>query len=138
MFFCSMQVTTIKVRIYHCDSYGHVNNARYLEFLEEARWNWLQPLIDNGAIDTSKYSFVLVNLCIAYRSPLVAGDIAEVKVGIPEFGNASMKLKQEIWNKSKDKIASEAEVSFVILNNETGRPIPITEEWKVKLKGLST
>jgi len=28
----------IKVRNYHLDRFGHVNNARYLEFLEEGRW----------------------------------------------------------------------------------------------------
>lgn len=28
--------TQIKVRGYHLDVYQHVNNARYLEFLEEA------------------------------------------------------------------------------------------------------
>lgn len=28
--------TFIKVRGYHLDVYQHVNNARYLEFLEEA------------------------------------------------------------------------------------------------------
>ena len=31
--------TQIKVRGYHLDVYQHVNNARYLEFLEEARWD---------------------------------------------------------------------------------------------------
>jgi len=34
-----MHTTQIKVRGYHCDFYGHVNNARFLEFLEEARWS---------------------------------------------------------------------------------------------------
>ena len=32
----------IKVRGFHTDLYGHVNNARYLEFLEEARWEFLE------------------------------------------------------------------------------------------------
>ena len=31
--------TQIKVRGYHLDVYQHVNNARYTEFLEEARWD---------------------------------------------------------------------------------------------------
>lgn len=31
-----MQPTQIHVRGYHLDGYGHVNNARYLEFLEES------------------------------------------------------------------------------------------------------
>ena len=34
--------TQIKVRGYHLDGYQHVNNARYLEFLEEARWHGLE------------------------------------------------------------------------------------------------
>ena len=34
--------TQIKVRGYHLDVYQHVNNARYLEFLEEARWHGLE------------------------------------------------------------------------------------------------
>ena len=34
--------TYIKVRGYHLDGYQHVNNARYLEFLEEARWGYLE------------------------------------------------------------------------------------------------
>ena len=33
-----MSTTRISVRGYHEDRFGHVNNARYLEFLEEARW----------------------------------------------------------------------------------------------------
>ena len=36
--------TQIKVRGYHLDVYQHVNNARYLEFLEEARWDGLEKI----------------------------------------------------------------------------------------------
>lgn len=32
------------MRSYHLDGYGHVNNARYLEFLEEARGHGLKLL----------------------------------------------------------------------------------------------
>ena len=34
-------MTKIVIRGYHLDAYRHVNNARYLEFLEEARWQYL-------------------------------------------------------------------------------------------------
>jgi thioesterase-3 len=34
------------VRGYHLDLFGHVNNARYLEFLEEARWDWFEQRTD--------------------------------------------------------------------------------------------
>jgi len=30
-----MSDTAIRIRNYHLDGYGHVNNARYLEFLDK-------------------------------------------------------------------------------------------------------
>lgn len=36
----------IKIRGYHTDSYQHVNNARYLEFLEEARWQIVEEFME--------------------------------------------------------------------------------------------
>lgn len=33
---------TVRVLNYHLDGYGHVNNARYLEFLEAARWHFFE------------------------------------------------------------------------------------------------
>lgn len=35
-------VIVLKVRGYHVDVFGHVNHARYLEFLEEARWAFFE------------------------------------------------------------------------------------------------
>ena len=34
----SISHVSMRVRGYHLDGYGHVNNARYLEFMEEGRW----------------------------------------------------------------------------------------------------
>ncbi|MEK9712132.1 MAG: thioesterase family protein, partial [Thalassolituus sp.] len=31
----------IRVRGYHLDVYQHVNNGRYMEFIEEARWAFM-------------------------------------------------------------------------------------------------
>ena len=42
--------TDIRVRGYHLDLYGHVNNARYLEFLEEARWDLFDNNLDPMAL----------------------------------------------------------------------------------------
>ena len=42
-----IHTTDITVRGYHLDLYRHVNNARYLEFLEEARWQFME---DSGLI----------------------------------------------------------------------------------------
>jgi len=41
-------ITEIKVRGYHMDFYGHINNARYLELLEEGRWSLSLSLMERS------------------------------------------------------------------------------------------
>ncbi|MCP4023889.1 MAG: thioesterase, partial [Desulfobacteraceae bacterium] len=52
----------IKIRSYHTDQYQHVNNARYLEFLEEGRWQLLEDYIDLETFMTQGYLFFVVNI----------------------------------------------------------------------------
>ncbi len=52
--------TQIKVRGYHLDVYQHVNNARYLEFLEEARWDGLENSDSFQWMTAHNIAFVVV------------------------------------------------------------------------------
>ena len=59
--------THLTVRGYHLDVYRHVNNARYLEFLEEARWDYFDH---NGLAEffrNSRYGMAIVHIDIHYR-----------------------------------------------------------------------
>ncbi|PLK60060.1 thioesterase, partial [Klebsiella quasipneumoniae] len=58
--------TQIKVRGYHLDVYQHVNNARYLEFLEEARWDGLENSPAFQWMTEKNIAFVVVNININY------------------------------------------------------------------------
>ena len=74
--YCAMQ-TQIKVRGYHLDVYQHVNNARYLEFLEEARWDGLENSESFQWLTAHNIAFVVVNININYRRPAVLGDVLD-------------------------------------------------------------
>jgi thioesterase-3 len=58
-------MTEIIIRGYHLDGYQHVNNARYLEFLEEDRWACMGEEIDYLA--QQKMAWIIAN--INYRLP---------------------------------------------------------------------
>ncbi|MBM4131076.1 acyl-CoA thioesterase [bacterium] len=53
---------TVRVRGYHCDFYGHLNNARYLELLEEARWQWAESVMDLPAWQAAGFGFVVAGI----------------------------------------------------------------------------
>ncbi len=132
-----MNGTTIKIRGYHCDAYGHVNNARYLELLEESRWAFLEPAIEENFFESRNLLFVVVEAKISYKQPLVPGDIVEIELMSVIYNNKSAIVHQEIRNTSKNNgIACFADITFVLLNSKSGRPETFTDETRLKFDEL--
>ena len=127
-----MNGTTLQIRGYHCDAYGHVNNARYLELLEEARWSFLEPAVKEKFFEIRDLLFIVVNINISYKKPLVPTQVVDIEITDVTYNNKSM-----IVDKSTRELASEALVTFVLLNSKTGKPETITTEIIAKLDELT-
>ena len=114
----------IKVRGYHLDVFQHVNNARYLEFLEEGRWAFFE---ENCNFDgwPEGISFVVVNININYRRPAGLGDILEVRTAISTLRAKSGVMHQEIILQSDGAIVVDADVTFVIVDSKTQKTLPL-------------
>ncbi len=118
--------TQIQVRGYHCDAYGHVNNARYLEFLEEGRWSFLQSAVDKEIFNELGLLFVVVNISIRFRKPIFPGDEIVVRVENCEYRRKSIVFSQSIHR--DDLLCSDAEVTFVLLNKEDNKAVTIDNQ----------
>lgn len=119
----------IKIRGYHLDIFQHVNNARYLEFLEEARWAMLEDSVLQAAFfEQNKISFAVVNININYRQGARFGDVLKIESSLSRIGRKSATLYQRVTLKDSETIVVDAEVTFVILDNKTGKAIPLTED----------
>ncbi len=121
--------TIIKIRGYHTDLYKHVNNARYLEFLEEARWQVVEEYLDINDFIQNELSFFVVNINISYRSPAKVNDVISIKTGLKKIATRSVVWRQEIRNKSTGTLCIEADITFVVAD-QTGKAITITDEIK--------
>lgn len=124
--------TQIKVRGYHTDLYQHVNNARYLEFLEEARWQLLEDHMDLESFMRGGYLFFVVNINISYRNPARVGDSVTVRSGLKKIGNKSAVIRQQIINKATGTVFVDADVTFVIADTG-GRPLKLEADLKDKV-----
>ncbi len=132
-----MNGTTIQIRGYHCDAYGHVNNARYLEFLEEARWTFLEPALRENFFDIRNLLFIVVNINISYKKPLIPAQIVDIEITGVTYNNKNIVVRQIITDKGTGELASEALVTFVLLNSRTGKPVTITPEIVAKFDELT-
>lgn len=119
----SQNTIKITVRGYHLDGYNHVNNARYLEFLEEARWQYFDN-IQNQSLNDLPWAFVIVNININYRYPATAGDELIVTTTLETIGEKSVVFAQEI-KLADGKPVCDAKVTFVILDKQTGKTLKI-------------
>lgn len=117
--------TRIIVRGYHLDLYSHVNNARYIEFLEEARWNYYEELYNMNSEIMEGKAFLIVNININYRFPAVLGDVLLINVTVKHVGNKSIVLHQEIFLENSGKVVVDADVTFVITDITTGKALPM-------------
>ncbi len=118
-------ITEIKVRGYHADLYGHVNNARYLELLEEARWNHFETQVDYDEFKKNGWAFIIVNININYRKPAVPGDILQIRTEYKTHGSRSMTMHQTVLLNGTDAVAADADITFVVLDSASGKVVQL-------------
>ncbi len=128
--------TRIRVRGYHLDLYGHVNNARYLEFLEEGRWNWVEAEADLAGFMARNLGFSVVNININYRRPARLGDTLVIETSLKGLGNRSGVVRQVVRLDGDDALVADAEVTFVVVSLGTGKALPIDGAVRDVLAGL--
>ncbi|MBB3305484.1 MULTISPECIES: YbgC/FadM family acyl-CoA thioesterase [Enterobacterales] len=128
--------TTIKVRGYHLDVYQHVNNARYLEFLEEARWQWLEDVDAFHWLMEQQLAFVVVNININYRRPAVLGDVLNIESEVSQLGGKSGVIAQRVLLASDNSVVADAALTFVCIDLRTQKAVPLEGELHQRLASL--
>jgi len=113
----------IKVRNYHLDHFGHVNNARYLEFLEEGRWMYSEENQLIKAYKEKSINHAAVNININYRKSATEGDILVIATDIKKRSDRSVSFYQEILLKETGELIADATVTNVFLDSETSKVI---------------
>ena len=127
----SEAVTTVRVKVrgYHEDRFGHVNNATYLEFLEDARWEHLEERgLTGGFFEEHGIFPVVIRLCIYYRHPASLGDCLDVTARVAHAGRRKVVIAQKVRIAETGEVCAEAEITAVFIDRQTGRPVPLGDE----------
>ncbi len=107
---------SIAVRWRDIDHYGHVNNAVYLNYLEEARDRLISDLFgEQGAWD-----FVVARVEIDFRSEVTQDDgPVRVRCSVADIGTSSLRTTETV-HKADGVLAAEA--AAVVVPREAGVP----------------
>lgn len=124
-------MTELIIRGYHLDGYQHVNNARYLEFLEEDRWACMEEELTY--FTEQDILWVIVNININYQKAALFGQHLLVSTTVNKIGNKSGVLTQVISCKKTKDIIADAQITFVLLDAKDNKALPITGTLREKL-----
>ena len=131
----------IEVRFRDCDPLGHVNNAVYLTYLEQARLvQWRTLWRFGGLYDTVEGQtetvgepvadvpgVILARVEIDYKRAARYGDILDVRIGLAAVGRTSFTYEYEIVDTS-DRVVASARSVQVFYDYRAGRPAPIPDD----------
>ncbi len=115
----------LTVRFRDCDPYGHVNNAVYLTYLENARFALWRAQGITGVI--------LARAEVDYRAQATYGDELEVRVRLEGFGRTSFRYEYEIIDVTSGRLVLSAKTVQVRFNYDTQTPVELSDETRAKL-----
>ena len=97
------------------DAFGHVNNATYLIYAQEARFAWSKML-----------EMVVARAEVDFIAPIYTGDIyIDVEIWVNKIGNSSFGLTYEI--KNGDELLARVKTVQVTVSMETKKSRPIND-----------
>lgn len=117
----------------HLDTFGHVNNATYLQILEEARWDWITA---NGyglkKIQETKLGPVILDITISFKKELRLREEITIETTVLDYKSKISRIAQRILNSAGDPCCT-ATFTFGLFDTVNRKLVLPTQEW---LKGL--
>ena len=129
----------IVVRFSDCDPLGHVNNAKYSTYLEQARivlWRKQGGFELRSAAQAGGRrgeGFILARTEINFRSQAHDGDELEVRLSLESFGRSSATYGYEVIHVESGRLVADARTVQVWYDYDAERPKPLTDELRAIL-----
>jgi acyl-CoA thioester hydrolase len=121
--------TTFRVRHYECDAYGHLNNANYLRYMEQA------AIEASAAVgyDDARYAalgthWLIHETDIEYLLPLLAGEAVVVTTWVADFRRVRSLRRYEFTRVGDGALVARAATDWAYLDRASGRPLAIPGE----------
>ena len=117
----------------HLDTFGHMNNATYLQILEEARWEIINAR-GYGVEDIQAKGIgpVILEIHIHFHRELKLREKITIETQCMTLERKVTRLKQDIKN-SQGKLACTAEVVVGVFDLNTRRMVDMPQEWLIAL-----
>lgn len=119
---------SIEIRFSDCDLYGHLNNAVYLSYFEQARIHYFNIALESNW-DWVQNGVILKKNEVEYHLPLTLNNQARVFIFKEKIGDKSVVLTYKIFNE-KNELTTTGRSVLIAFDYSLGKSISINDELK--------
>ncbi|AYF86268.1 thioesterase family protein [Pseudomonas sp. JS3066] len=127
-----LHVAHIPVRWGDMDSYGHVNNTLYIQYLEEARVAWFESL--GIAMNNVSQGPVVLQTLHTYLKPVVHPATVVIELYAGAVGKSSLVLEHRLSTlEAPATLYGEGHCKLVWIDHATDRSVPVPDDLRLAM-----
>lgn len=121
--------STLVARFQDCDPFGHLNNARYIDYFLNARQDQIARYYNLRTYEKGmQASWVVRKTHIAYVRPVAIMEEVLVRTRLIHFDETSLVVEGLMLDKDARQLKALCWIDFVYVSLSNGRPVPHSEE----------
>jgi acyl-CoA thioester hydrolase len=124
----------VEIRFSDLDPLGHVNNARYLTYLEQARIAYFQHLGLWTGVSFIDIGIILADVQITFRAPILYQQKVQAGVRVARLGNKSLTMEYCLEEQANGFELATASTVLVSYDYRTNSSIPIPDSWRSRME----
>jgi acyl-CoA thioester hydrolase len=123
--------TAIEVRFRDIDALGHVNNAVFFSYVEQARIRYFASVL--GLDVTQRFPMILARVEIDYTAPILLDEPVEVATRVEWIGRTSFAMAHHLLAGADRHEAARCQTVIVAYDYGVARPMPVPDAWRAAM-----
>ncbi len=112
-----------RVRFGETDLQGVVFNANFLLYTDTTQLDYFRAIgVPYDELRRRGHDVYLVDVRLRFRAPARFDEVIESFTRISVFGNSSLQMEFEMYEKESGRLLAECEATYVIVEEASGRP----------------
>ena len=115
------------------DVFGHVNNAVYLTYIENARLGYLREVL--GVESLEDLLVILAKVRIDFRSRASLGEVLEIGARVSRIGTKSFDVDHEVRGPDA-RLVAVASTTLVTFDYRGDTTMPVPDLWRERIQSF--
>lgn len=125
---------SLHVRWGEMDALGHVNNAFYFKYFEDARIEYFKHLDYETFSASDEVGPVLAQISCQFKRAIVYPDTIRIRTWVVKIGNSSMQMDYSVFSESQNAEVATGSSIVVMINYQTNQKVRISDGMRERIQ----